>query len=41
MFTDPADAGYADVQWARAFERKQMRRWVEEHRLRSSATARR
>ena len=32
MFSDPADARYEDIGWARAFERAQMRRWVAEHR---------
>ena len=32
MFSDPADAKYVDIGWAREFEREQMRRWVKEHK---------
>ena len=35
MFSDPADADYPDIGWAREFERTQMRRWVVEHRNRT------
>ena len=31
MFSDPGDAPYPDIAWARAFERAAMHRWVEEH----------
>jgi lysosomal Pro-X carboxypeptidase len=31
MFSDPTDDQYADIGWARDFERGQMRRWVREH----------
>ncbi len=37
MFSDPADAAYPDIGWARAFERAQMARWVAEHRFRREA----
>jgi lysosomal Pro-X carboxypeptidase len=33
MFSDPADEQYTDIRWAREFERTQIRRWVDEHRL--------
>ena len=36
MFSDPGDAAYPDVGWARAFERAQIGRWIHEHRERSS-----
>ena len=31
MFTDPADAHYPDIGWAREFERSQIAKWVHEH----------
>ena len=31
MFSDPADAGYWDIGWARDFERTQMAKWVAQH----------
>eukprot|EP01065_Artemidia_motanka_P037991 TRINITY_DN46874_c0_g1_i1.p1 TRINITY_DN46874_c0_g1~~TRINITY_DN46874_c0_g1_i1.p1 ORF type:complete len:558 (+),score=166.37 TRINITY_DN46874_c0_g1_i1:57-1676(+) len=34
MFSDPADEPYPDIRAAREFERRQMRRWVEEVRHR-------
>ena len=30
MFSDPADAAYPDIAWARGFERGQMKKWVKE-----------
>ena len=30
MFSDPADAAYPDISWARDFERAQIAKWVAE-----------
>lgn len=37
MFSDPGDAPYPDIAWARSFERAQMHRWVQEHRDKKGA----
>lgn len=37
MFSDPVDADYPDIGWARGFERAQIKKWVAEHQRKLSA----